>query len=65
MYNILQPTLLPGWYDVEGEITKLIADGINTDIQLTALEGVVSSLVPITNTLQLETIELFNQRTIL
>ena len=38
-YNILQPTLGEGYYDVESEILQLKADGINTDVQLTALEA--------------------------
>jgi len=38
-YNILQPTFLAGYYDVEGEIMALKADGINTDAQITILEA--------------------------
>lgn len=38
-YNILQPTFPEGWYDIEGEVLQLKADGINTDIQLSALEA--------------------------
>lgn len=38
-YNLLQPTFGEGYYDVEGEILALKADGINTDAQLTALEA--------------------------
>ena len=44
VYNILQPTLGAGWYDVEFEIMGLKADGLSTDIQLTALEGTVAFL---------------------
>ena len=42
-YNILQPTFAAGYYDVEGEILSLKADGINTDLQLTALDALVVS----------------------
>lgn len=38
-YNILQPEFLAGYYDVENELLQLKADGINTDIQLGALEA--------------------------
>ena len=38
-YNLLQPTFLEGYYDVEGELLALKADGITNDIQLTALEA--------------------------
>ncbi len=38
-YNILQPTFPAGYYDIEGEILALKADGINTDGQLTTLEA--------------------------
>ena len=38
-YNILQPTFSAGYYDVEGEILSLKADGINTDGQITLLEA--------------------------
>lgn len=38
-YNAFQPTFVAGYYDVEGELIALKADGINTDIQLTALEA--------------------------
>lgn len=38
-YNILQPAFTAGYYDVEGEILALKADGINTDAQLTGIEG--------------------------
>ena len=41
-YNLLQPTFSAGWYDVEGELLQLKADGINTDAQFILLEaGVV------------------------
>ena len=43
-YNILQPTFMEGYYDVEGEILALKADGINTDVQLTGLEAATVSL---------------------
>jgi len=39
LYNILQPLFPEGYYDVEAEILQLKADGINTDLQLTALEA--------------------------
>jgi hypothetical protein len=42
-YNILQPTFAAGYYDVEGEVLSLKADGINTDLQLTALDALVVS----------------------
>ena len=38
-YNLLQPTFIEGYYDVEGEILQLKADGVSTDLQLTALEA--------------------------
>ena len=38
-YNLLQPLFYEGYYDVEGELLGLKADGISTDIQLTALEA--------------------------
>jgi len=40
-YNILQPMFGAGYYDVEGEILALKADGISTDGQLTLLEAAV------------------------
>ena len=45
-YNILQPTFGEGYYDVEGELLALKADGINTDAQFIGIEG---SLVFIQN----------------
>ena len=60
-YNVLQPTFAAGYYDVEGEILGLKADGINTDAQLTGLEGTilviqgeVYTLVEATNQLEAE-----------
>jgi hypothetical protein len=38
-YNILQPTFIEGFYDVEDEIFGLKNDGIAIDIQLTGLEA--------------------------
>jgi hypothetical protein len=43
-YNALQPLFPPGYYDVEGEILALKADGINTDGQLTILEATTVAL---------------------
>jgi hypothetical protein len=40
-YNILQPTFISGYYDVEGEIFALKQDGVLTDIQLTGIEAAI------------------------
>lgn len=43
-YDLTQPTILGGWYDVDYEIAQLKADGVNTDIQLTVLDTAVADI---------------------
>ena len=58
-YNVLQPLFAAGYYDVEGEILALKADGIATETQLTGIEGTIvfvqgeiDTLVQATNLLE-------------
>ena len=43
-YNLFQPTILEGYYDIDFEIAQLKADGVATDIQLTGIEGVIVTI---------------------
>ncbi|NBP59661.1 MAG: hypothetical protein EBU53_00890 [Proteobacteria bacterium] len=67
-YNILQPTFPAGWYDLEGEVLGLKADGINTDAQLSALEvfqynatNQITALQALTGVQQVEIVNLQEQ----
>jgi hypothetical protein len=44
-FNALQPLFGAGYYDVEGEILGLKNDGIATDIQLTVIEGTITTII--------------------
>lgn len=43
-FDLTQPTILAGWYDVDFEIAQLKADGVNTDIQLSVLDAAVANI---------------------
>jgi hypothetical protein len=43
-YNLLQPTILEGYYDIDYELAQLKADGVATDFQLTGIEGAIITI---------------------
>lgn len=60
-YSALKPTFPAGYYDVEDEILQLKADGINTDLQLTALEAGAVFLQDEIYSIQTEIIIIYKQ----